>query len=194
MMNAKTRIILRGPGTRPALLEHAPPDIRWGEAPCPFGTCRIADCNAGICHLSFVDDPAGDAVAEEIHHNWPEARVTIDHAHARQLVAKMFFPQAAAELIRPLLVVGTAFQIAVWQALLEIPAGGTIGYGELAAQLGKPGAARATGTAVGANPIAWLIPSHRVLPAAGGTGGYRWGSARKAAMLSWEGRSNKIIE
>ncbi len=81
---------------------------------------------------------------------------------------------------------GTPFQIAVWRALLEIPAGATTSYGKLAAKLGRPGASRAVGGAAGANRIAWLIPCHRVLCADGTTGGYRWGTGRKRAMLEWE--------
>ena len=190
MTIAKARVILQGAGTTPMPCDDAPRTIRWGEAPSPFGICRIADSNEGICHLSFEDHPSVDAPPDEIHRDWPEARVTIDHAHARLLAGEIFGRQAAPELIRRLLVAGTDFQIAVWQALLEIPAGCTLGYGDLAAKVGKPGAARATGTAVGANAISWLIPCHRVVPAAGGTGGYRWGPARKAAMLAWENRSN----
>jgi len=81
---------------------------------------------------------------------------------------------------------GTNFQVRVWEALLELGARGPLSYGRLAAAIGSPGAARAVGQAVGANPVAWVIPCHRVLRAGGGLGGYRWGIDRKRAMLAWE--------
>jgi AraC family transcriptional regulator of adaptative response/methylated-DNA-[protein]-cysteine methyltransferase len=185
-MNHKVRAILSSGNTGTQSPNVAGMAIRFGEAPSPFGTCRIADSDSGICHLSFADSSTDGEPLDEIRRDWPGALVTTDHDHARTVAGEIFNPQAANKPARPLLVCGTPFQIAVWQALLQIPAGNTLGYGALAAMLGKPGAARATGSAVGANSIAWLIPCHRVVPAAGGIGGFRWGPARKAAMLAWE--------
>jgi AraC family transcriptional regulator of adaptative response/methylated-DNA-[protein]-cysteine methyltransferase len=82
--------------------------------------------------------------------------------------------------------VGTNFQVKVWEALLELGSRGPTSYSEIAAAIGNPGASRAVGQAVGANPVAWLIPCHRVLRRDGGLGGYHWGVPRKRAMLAWE--------
>jgi AraC family transcriptional regulator of adaptative response/methylated-DNA-[protein]-cysteine methyltransferase len=180
------RMILHGSDIRPAIIPAHGLALRYGEAPCPFGICRIADSVSGICHLSFADQPDGLAPIEEIHRDWPEARVTVDHPHAQRLAQAIFAPAEGTENGRPLLVSGTPFQIATWRLLIGIPAGTTTSYAALAGKLGKPGATRATGSAVGANRLAWLIPCHRVVPSTGGIGGYRWGAPRKAAMLAWE--------
>jgi len=158
--------------------------IRYGEGETPFGICRVAATDLGICHASFTDIPQQPPPFEEILRDWPEATITIDHDHARRHISGMFDSADRP----PLLVTGTPFQIAIWRLLLEIPAGTTVSYGGLAAKSGNPMAARAVGGAVGANAIAWWIPCHRVLPAGGKTGGYRWGSPRKASMLAWESR------
>ena len=111
---------------------------------------------------------------------------TFDAADLAALVAQVF-DQAATPAV-PIDAGGTDFQQRVWQALRRIPRGATRSYGEIAATIGQPGAARAVGRAVASNHLAVLVPCHRVLPAAGGTGGYRWGPGRKAALLAWEAR------
>jgi AraC family transcriptional regulator of adaptative response/methylated-DNA-[protein]-cysteine methyltransferase len=180
------RIILHGTESRPAVIPAHGLALRYGKAPCPFGTCHVADSVFGICHISFSDDPGSQAPVDQIHRVWPEARVTVDHKHARWLADKIFAQGGAANHDRPLLVSGTPFQIAIWRALLSIPPGTTISYTGLAGKIGKPGATRAAASAVGANRIAWLIPCHRIIKSSGGTGRYRWGTARKAAMLALE--------
>jgi AraC family transcriptional regulator of adaptative response/methylated-DNA-[protein]-cysteine methyltransferase len=113
--------------------------------------------------------------------------LTLDAMRAGELGQRIFGPLSGrAEKPLALLVKGTNFQLQVWRALLEIPAGALASYGDVAAQIGSPGSARAVGTAVGANPIAYLIPCHRVIRESGHLGGYRWGTARKAAILGWE--------
>ena len=119
---------------------------------------------------------------------WPLAEVLWDNPHAARLAAEIFAPSM---LERPsaswnVFVRGTPFQLRVWRALLRVPAGSRISYCHLAAAAGHPNAARATGSAVGKNPVAFLIPCHRVIRENGTPGLYRWGTLRKRAMLSWE--------
>jgi AraC family transcriptional regulator of adaptative response/methylated-DNA-[protein]-cysteine methyltransferase len=149
--------------------------IRTGRAISPFGPVVIGVTDRGICALHF-----GEA---DIAADWPRATLRSDDTLAADLVERIF-----SGLGRPgdplrLFVRGTPFQIAVWQALLRVPEGMVTTYRDLARAVGKPSAARAVGGAVGANPIAWLIPCHRVLRGSGELGGYRWGPERKVAML-----------
>lgn len=156
--------------------------LNYGEAPSPFGICHIAESPFGICHLSFAEKDGKTSPLDEIRRDWPEATIRTDHTRARKLVDSIFKQsETPALLIR-----GTPFQISVWRALTAIPEGNTTSYGKLADTIGHPVASRAVGTAVGANPIAWLIPCHRVLRGDGSIGGYRWGTDRKQAMLAWE--------
>lgn len=160
--------------------------IRWAVHDSPFGDCLIGATDRGICRLRFVDgddDPEADLAAE-----WPGAALRHDPRSTAPLARRAFAPERHDPgRPLPLLLRGTNFQIQVWRALLAIPAGTAMTYGDLAAALGDPGAARAVGTACGANRIAWLIPCHRVLRASGALGGYAWGLPRKRAMLAWEG-------
>ena len=162
--------------------------LKYGQAPCPFGVCRIADSPHGICHLSLVDEGEGEPPFDEIRRHWPDAHFSLDHAHAAKVAEDIFNHTPTAVNRRPLLLAGTPFQIAVWRALLEIPPGCKVSYHQLASRIGRSKATRAVGTAVGANPVAVLIPCHRVVRADGGLGGFRWGTARKAALLAWESR------
>lgn len=146
----------------------------------PFGECLIARTARGICHLEFTDGDADTALATLLT-RWPDARPEqVDLQSSVDAV----FKDPAAEAVLDLR--GTEFQTRVWRALLRIPPGRTSSYGEIAAQIGRPGAARAVGAAVGSNPVGVLVPCHRVIRADGATGGYRWGTNRKAALLSWE--------
>jgi AraC family transcriptional regulator of adaptative response/methylated-DNA-[protein]-cysteine methyltransferase len=159
--------------------------IRYGEHETPFGPARIAVTARGICGLQFID---GESVAvEALRRAWPAAELRRDPAATAPVAERLFRPLAA----RPggalaLLVKGSNFQVKVWRALLELPLGSLATYGDIAERLGAPGSARAVGTAIGANPVAWLIPCHRVIRDSGALGGYRWGVERKAAMLGWE--------
>jgi AraC family transcriptional regulator of adaptative response/methylated-DNA-[protein]-cysteine methyltransferase len=160
--------------------------IRAGIAESPFGHCLIADAPRGICCLSFFDTADQQAATAELRDVWPLADVVWDPSHARALATDVF------EAVRGMSVyaAGTDFQVRVWRALMRIPMGGTIAYGELAATIGNPHASRATGSAVGANPVSFLIPCHRVIRANGETGHYHWGAERKRAILEWE--TNRI--
>jgi AraC family transcriptional regulator of adaptative response/methylated-DNA-[protein]-cysteine methyltransferase len=156
--------------------------LRFGLAETPFGEALLATTPRGLAALEFID--ATDREAEEsLRLRWPAARLQRDDAAAGE-VARRIFVTRSGKL--PLHVRGTNFQVRVWEALLELGGLGPLSYGRLAAAIGKPGAARAVGQAVGANPVAWMIPCHRVLRAGAGLGGYRWGVDRKRAMLAWE--------
>ena len=158
--------------------------IRHGVADTPFGTAFFAETSRGLCRLAFIED-AGTVELRNLQDEWPQARFVRDDAHAKTLV-ETIWGRRAAKL--PLSVCGTNFQVQVWRALLELDDGETVTYSELARRLGKPDGARAVGNAVGANPIAWVIPCHRVLRAGGKLGGYRWGVARKQMIRRWEER------
>lgn len=161
--------------------------IRYAMLDTPFGPCMAAATERGLCAVNFMDSGSSDEVVAALRGDWPRAKLQSDPQAAEGMIATL---QALLEGKTPeplrLLVRGTNFQIQVWRALLGIAAGQTVSYGELAARLGRPSAARAIGSAVGANRIAFLIPCHRVLRAGGQLGGYRWGEGRKRAMLAWE--------
>lgn len=156
--------------------------IGWGCGETPLGTALIAWTTRGICRLHFLAD---EDPAELLRAEYPKAAFTCDHGAAGRLLSQAFAtPTANAPLA--VVVQGTSFQIAVWRALLALAAGSVTSYGQLASSLGRPSAARAVGTAVGANPVAMLIPCHRVITGGGLLGGYRWGLERKCALLAHE--------
>ena len=159
--------------------------IRYGVHESPFGTALVAVTARGICGLHFVDGVA-DGIAR-LRQDWPGAELRQDRDGTASIVEQLFSP-LSSPTGRPLalLVKGSNFQVKVWRALLELPFGSLATYGHVAGRIGAPGSARAVGTAIGANPIAWLIPCHRVIRESGALGGYRWGTERKAAMLGWE--------
>jgi AraC family transcriptional regulator of adaptative response/methylated-DNA-[protein]-cysteine methyltransferase len=158
-----------------------------GFTPSPFGDCLAAQSPRGLCHLSFVDSDR-KAAWDEVKRLWPNARWRRDDAAAQGLLAEVFVRPGRPEARVPLkaFVKGTDFQLRVWRALLRIPSGQLTTYGQLAAGIGAPSAARAVGSAVGSNELAWLIPCHRVIRQTGAAGEYRWGAVRKRAMLAWE--------
>ena len=157
-------------------------DLRYGFAASPFGRILAANSARGLAYLAFVDGSDERALAE-LTRRWPRARLERDDAAAAQVARQAFSGEGGRIRLAP---VGTNFQVKVWQALLELGSRGPTSYGELAAAIGSPGASRAVGQAVGANPVAWLIPCHRVLRRDGELGGYHWGVERKRAMLAWE--------
>ncbi|MFK4752733.1 methylated-DNA--[protein]-cysteine S-methyltransferase [Oceanobacter antarcticus] len=190
--------------------------IRYGQGFTLFGEAFIAWTDRGICLLTFIEqtqaatkqskasangndkdkDKDNDAF-ERLQGNWPNAQLVADNTAASRLLDRLFQPlqkrDSSLQMQRiPLLLRGTNFQVSVWRALLEIGSGSHTTYGALAAALGNPNASRAVGGAVGANPVAWLIPCHRVIQASGAIGGYRWGVNRKAAMLARESCHNPI--
>jgi len=162
-------------------------EIRYGTADTPFGRATIATTDRGVAFLGFADAEGGVAGWAEFRATWPEAQWRREPAVARAVAEQVWgiAPRSSAAPLR-LWVHGTNFQIQVWRALLEHASEATTSYAGLAAQLGRPSAARAVGGAVGANPVAWLIPCHHVLRANGALGGYRWGVERKRAILAWE--------
>lgn len=156
--------------------------IRYGIHPTPFGKCLIATTERGICHLGFVQTSEGDAV-DNLVADWKEAKMIEDVRATAPLVAPIFDLNWRGKEALRLHLRGTNFQIKVWEALLQIPQGTVTTYGQIATRIGQPSALRAVGTAVGHNPIAVLIPCHRVLRKDGDFGNYRYGSARKKALL-----------
>jgi AraC family transcriptional regulator of adaptative response/methylated-DNA-[protein]-cysteine methyltransferase len=159
--------------------------IRYGLYATPFGPALIAATDRGICGLHFGNDEC-DALAP-VRAAWPHAELRRDQAGTAPLAARVFTPLTVpATQPLALLVKGTNFQLKVWRALLALPAGTVTTYGGLAQRIGAPKASRAVGNAIGANPVAWLIPCHRVLRESGDLGGYRWGETRKVAMLARE--------
>lgn len=158
--------------------------IRYGIHPTPFGKCLIGATERGICHLAFVDGSEGRAVDNLVAH-WKEAQMTEDYKTTAPLVNRIFLEVEAVSPLK-LHLRGTNFQIKVWEALLNIPLGAVTTYERIAAQIGNPHAVRAVGSAVGDNPIAYLIPCHRVIRKSGEFGNYLYGSARKKAILARE--------
>jgi len=164
-------------------------EIRYGFSDTPFGTAMIASTARGICHLGFEDRPRERAAAAELAARWERAQLTRSDEDAGRRALEIFGAgrRSGGVPIR-LAVRGTNFQLKVWQALLEVGSDGPTTYRAVAEAARAPGAERAVGNAVGANPVAWLIPCHNVLRSDGSLGGYRWGDERKRAMLAWASR------
>ncbi len=188
--------------------------IRWGICPSPLGDCLIAESPRGICGLEFLDSPdSAQELEEALGRRWAMAALERDDGRARELGQRIFAEArtprdgaalggpgsgGAAKSLAPLrevplreaplrvLLKGSDFQIQVWKGLLSIPEGRLVSYGSFAASLGMAGSARAVGTAIGNNPIGYLIPCHRVLRSSGEFGGYKWGLERKKALIALE--------
>jgi AraC family transcriptional regulator, regulatory protein of adaptative response / methylated-DNA-[protein]-cysteine methyltransferase len=163
--------------------------ISAGFHESPFGECLLAVTERGICGMSFFDGNRRSAL-NDLRLRWPGAEVDEKPRTTAAVAARIF---RALEVRDPeglvplaLLVRGTNFQVKVWKALLQIPVGTVATYEDIASAIGSPSAVRAVGTAVGRNPVAFLIPCHRVIRTTGALGGYRWGLPRKRAMLAWE--------
>jgi AraC family transcriptional regulator of adaptative response/methylated-DNA-[protein]-cysteine methyltransferase len=159
--------------------------IAYGYHDSPFGTCLLGLTDRGICNLSFVDGSRKGEVLDELAANWPLADLAQDEGRTRPFIAQIFAPSLTEPTTLPLFLKGTNFQVQVWRALLQIVPGTAVTYGDVAQMAGNPKAVRAVGTAVGRNPIAYLIPCHRVLRQTG-FGQYHWGTTRKKAILGWE--------
>jgi AraC family transcriptional regulator of adaptative response/methylated-DNA-[protein]-cysteine methyltransferase len=159
-------------------------EIAYGFHPSPFGECLLGVTGRGICSLMFVQDNDQDAVLEAFRHDWQKADLQSDPARTLPFLDKVFSPSSQEAL--PLHLLGTNFQIKVWEALLRIPPGTVSTYTGVAQSIGRPTAARAVSNAVAHNPIAYIIPCHRVIRESGEMGGYRYGIPRKRAMLTWE--------
>lgn len=164
-------------------------EIACGVQASPFGRVFLAASRRGVCRLAFCDqDDESEAVKTEIaalERSWPGARLVRDPRRTAELARQIFEPARDQRQIL-IQVTGTNFQLAVWKALLGIPRGSLASYEAVAAAAGRPAATRAVGSAIGANPVAYLIPCHRVIRKTGALGGYRWGAARKQALVAWE--------
>jgi len=201
ILNAALDAGLSGPGRLHDLCVHleaaSPGEIKAGGAgweiiagigESPFGHCLIAESPRGVCHLSFTNN------WERLVQDWPHADLIRDDQRAEIMARQIFRRDCSAtgrsSPIRPLtlFVKGTEFQIKVWRALLQIPEGTLVSYGQLARFMGQPRASRAVGSAIGRNPVGFLIPCHRVIRETGLVGGYAWGSGRKRAIQFWEAK------
>jgi AraC family transcriptional regulator, regulatory protein of adaptative response / methylated-DNA-[protein]-cysteine methyltransferase len=162
-------------------------EILWGWFESPFGPALIMGTGKGICGIAFAAETGAEAAMDDLVSRWPKARFTEDPMALAPL-AETAFPRdgTAPDGPAPLFLIGAPFQIKVWEALLKIPTGHVTTYSDIARAIGHPTAVRAVGTAVGRNPISWLIPCHRALRKSGGLGGYHWGLPVKRAMLAWE--------
>ena len=159
--------------------------IHYGLHDTPFGKALIGTTERGICHLGFVMESEGRAI-DALVTSWQRARMIEDHRSTAPLVEPIFNLGVRSQIPLHLHLRGTNFQLKVWEALLRIPPGAVTSYQGLAEQAGRPRASRAVGTALGRNPIAVLIPCHRVIRKLGEFGNYRYGAIRKKALLGWE--------
>jgi AraC family transcriptional regulator of adaptative response/methylated-DNA-[protein]-cysteine methyltransferase len=175
--------------------------MRYGYHPSPFGEAIIVATRRGLAGLGWVDDkaaagrasdtgkPAGGRAGAlaDMQRRWPNATYVEDVPGTAALAVRIFDPaQWRADQPLRVVMIGSDFEIRVWEALLSIPLGQATTYGAIAGQLGSPRAARPVGAAVGRNPISFVVPCHRVLGSTGGLTGYHWGLTRKRAILGWE--------
>ena len=161
--------------------------VSYGFHPSPFGTALVMTTKRGLAGLAFADAGEEQAALADMQSRWPEAHIVEDRARTAKLARRIFDPKLW-RADRPLRVVliGTDFELRVWEALLDIPMGRATTYSDIAVRLGATKAARAVGAAVGKNPISFVVPCHRVLGKSGDITGYHWGLTRKRAMLGWE--------
>ncbi len=160
--------------------------MRFGTAPTPFGTALIVCSARGIAFLAFADEDGAFDGFEDFRATWCDAEWERDDTGAKQIAETIWRAAPRGQRKLTLWVHGSNFQLQVWRALLAVGQERTLSYAALAESIGRGSACRAVGSAVGANPVAWLIPCHHVLRANGALGGYRWGLERKRAMLAWE--------
>lgn len=163
--------------------------ISYSFSATPFGTILAASTAKGICHLAFADNE-NDALSV-LKKKFPNADYTETTDSFQTEVLNAFTSGTSADAIK-LHLKGTAFQLKVWEALLNIPIGNLVTYGGIAQLVNSPKASRAVGSAVGDNPVAFIIPCHRVIQSTGVMGNYHWGSSRKAAMIGWESAKAEI--
>jgi len=162
-------------------------EILFGFHPTPFGECLLALSPRGVSSLVFLQDGNRQAAQAELEQRWSKARLVHDQAKTAPMISPIFsFFKGSSTGRIDLHLLGTGFQLKVWEALLRVPSGSVVSYEDIAVQIGLPGAARAVGNAIGRNPLPVIIPCHRVIRKTGEIGGYRWGPARKKALLGWE--------
>jgi AraC family transcriptional regulator of adaptative response/methylated-DNA-[protein]-cysteine methyltransferase len=164
-------------------------EINYSFAESPFGAMLVASTAKGICYMAFVDQaaPSGEPAAfADLRTRFPNARLRQITDLVQQNALYIFTRDWSRLSEIRLHLKGTDFQLKVWETLLKIPMGGLATYKDIAGQLGNPQASRAVGSAVGDNPVAFLIPCHRVIQSTGIIGQYHWGATRKTAMIGWE--------
>ena len=162
--------------------------MTWGAAPSPFGTAVLVTTDYGLAGLGFADAQMSiEEAFEDLRRRWPRAQFHRDDARVAPIARRIFDPSRwdAAQPVKVVLI-GTDFEISVWQTLLKIPVGRATTYQTVAEHLGRPTASRAVGAAVGKNPISFVVPCHRVVGSTGALTGYHWGVPRKRAILGWE--------
>jgi AraC family transcriptional regulator, regulatory protein of adaptative response / methylated-DNA-[protein]-cysteine methyltransferase len=167
--------------------------LAYGFHPSPFGDALVIATERGLAGLAFADPDEKTRALADMQHRWPRAQFREDAARTAGLARRIFDPVQWRE-DRPLriMMIGTDFEVRVWETLLKIPLGRVTTYSDIAARIEAPKAARAVGAAVGKNPIAFVVPCHRVVGKSGGLTGYHWGLTRKRAMLGWE--AGKAVE
>ena len=164
--------------------------INYSYAETPFGNILVASTNKGICYMAFADDEKEALI--NLQNHFPKARFK-QMLDIMQQNALYIFTHDWSKLHQiKLHLKGTDFQLKVWETLLKIPMGQLSTYGNIAAQIKNPNASRAVGTAIGSNPVAFLIPCHRVIQSTGTFGGYMWGPVRKTAIIGWEAAQTKL--
>ena len=165
--------------------------LRYGFHPSPFGEAIVVATPRGLAGIGFVDGEDRAAALADMVRRWSKACFVEDAAATAALARRAFDPtEWTADRPLRVILIGTDFEVRVWEALLAIPLGGATTYSDVARRIGRPTAARAVGAAVGRNPISFVVPCHRVLGRSGALTGYHWGVTRKRAMLGWEaGRS-----
>jgi AraC family transcriptional regulator, regulatory protein of adaptative response / methylated-DNA-[protein]-cysteine methyltransferase len=161
--------------------------MSYGFHSCPFGTALVMTTERGLAGLAFADPGEEQAALADMRSRWPQAKIIEDSAGTAPLAGRIFDTKLW-RANRPLRVVliGTDFEVRVWETLLKIPLGRAITYSDIALKIGATKAARAVGAAVGKNPVSFVVPCHRVLGKSGDITGYHWGLTRKRAMLGWE--------
>ncbi|TZF83802.1 methylated-DNA--[protein]-cysteine S-methyltransferase [Pedobacter sp. BS3] len=158
--------------------------INYSFAESPFGNILVASTQKGICYMAFADDE--QQALQGLHHHFPNAQFRQMTDRIQQNALSVFTHNWQELNQVKLHLKGTDFQLKVWETLLKIPLGKVSTYGTIAQTIGTPHASRAVGTAIGSNPVAFLIPCHRVIRSTGVVGGYMWGNTRKTAIIGWE--------
>jgi len=161
--------------------------VYWGWFDSPFGPALVMGTERGLCGIALAAETGAEAAMEDLTSRWPKADFVEDRMVLRPWVLGAFGAASAVAEKTPVYMIGAPFQIKVWEALMRIPSGHVTTYSEIARSIGNPRAVRAVGSAVGRNPVSWLIPCHRALRKSGALGGYHWGLPVKRALLAWEG-------
>lgn len=161
--------------------------LRYGFHPSPFGIAVIVATERGLAGLAFADEGEEQVALTDLQQRWPLATYAADQALTSALARRIFeSSQWRADQPLRVVLIGTDFEVRVWETLLKIPMGKATCYSDVACKIGAPKASRAVGAAVGKNPISFVVPCHRVLGKGGAITGYHWGLTRKRAMLGWE--------